>query len=144
MRPRQVLSLMLGLALACSSAPPAKHPAKTGDTVRYRLLLRSNPVSPSEAARCFFACQSVATPKGYVDCLSACPGFEITPGEYCSQTEVPPEAACLTLSKIKATREPPPGLVVLAVIGEVALVVGAASLCSISSTQCGMRVPPPQ
>ena len=34
-------------------------------------------------------------------------------------------------------------VVVLAIVGEVALVVGAASLCSISSTQCGMALPPP-
>jgi hypothetical protein len=43
---------------------------------------------------------------------------------------------------VSAKKELPPGLVVLAIVGEVALVVGAVSLCSISSSQCGLQVPP--
>jgi hypothetical protein len=122
---------------------PAK-PPKRPDTVRYRLLLRENPVSPQEASHCFAECQSTTTPKAYIECLSQCPGFETTDGEYCSNTEVPPVAACLTVRKIPVGKETPPGMIVLAVIGQVALVVGAASLCSISSSQCGMQLPPPQ
>jgi hypothetical protein len=143
MRPRQGLSLFLVVLLGCNSVP-AKHPKRQGDTIRYRLLLRENPVSPTDAAHCFAGCQSAETPNKYVDCLSACPGFETTPGEYCSNTDIPPEAACLTVRKVSAKKELPPGLVVLAVVGEVALVVGAASLCSISSTQCGWQMPPPK
>src|SRR5215213_6348048 len=135
MRLRQRLSLVLVGLLGCNSVPP-KAPKQEG-TVRYRLLLRENPVSPQEASHCFSQCQSATTPKAYVECLSACPGFEITDGEYCSKTEVPPVAACLTARKIPRAKETPPGLVVLAIVGEFALVVGAASLCSISSSQCG-------
>jgi hypothetical protein len=131
---------MLLAMLGCNSVP-AKAP-KRGETIRYRLRLRENPVSPREASLCYSACQSRGTPKAYVECLSACPGFETTPDEYCSKSEVPPVAACLTVRKIPATREPPPGLIVLAIIGEVALVIGAASLCNISSSQCGLQVPP--
>lgn len=143
MRPAQVVSGLLVLSVACNSVPP-KQPRREGETIRYRLLLRENPVSPNDAAHCFAGCQSADTPSKYVDCLSACPGFESTPGEYCSNTDVPPEAACLTVRTISAKKEPPPGMVVLAVVGEVALIVGAASLCSISSTQCGMQMPPPR
>jgi len=143
MRPGQAVSGLLVLLLACNHVPP-KQPKREGETIRYRLLLRNNPVSSADAAHCFAQCQSAETPNKYVDCLSACPGFETTPGEYCSNTDVPPEAACLTVRVISAKKEPPPGVVVLAIIGEVALVVGAASLCSISSTQCGMQMPPPR
>jgi len=143
MRPRQALVGVLGLLLACNSVPP-KAPKREGETIRYRLPLRGNAVSPPDAAHCFVACQSAETPNKYVDCLSECPGFEKTPGEYCSNTDIPPEAACLTVRTVSAKKEVPPGLVVLAVIGEVALVVGAASLCSISSTQCGLAMPPPK
>jgi hypothetical protein len=143
MRFRQGVGLvMVGLLVGCNGVP-AK-PPKRPDTVRYRLLLRENPVNPREASHCFAQCQSTTTPKAYVECLSQCPGFETTDGEYCSKTEVPPVAACLTVRKVPAGKETPPGMIVLAVIGQVALVVGAASLCSISSSQCGMQLPPPQ
>ena len=131
--------------IGCNSAP-AKHPSFDPDVIRYRLLLRDNPVSSTDAAHCFVACQSSETPNAYVDCLSTCPGFDKTPGVKCEATETPPEAACLTVRKVKMkNNEPPPGMVVLAIIGEIALVVGAASLCNISSTQCGIQqFPPPK
>jgi hypothetical protein len=141
MKAIRVVALPLALLLGCNSVT-VKHPKKTGETIRYRLLLRDNPVSPTDAAHCFSACQSTTTPNAYIDCLAQCPGFEKTPDEYCSNTEVPPVAACLTVTKIPAKSEPPPGAVVLAIIGGVALIVGAASLCSISSSQCGMYPPP--
>ena len=131
----------MGLLVGCNNAP-AKTPKRAGETIRYRLLLRQNPVSPADAAHCFSECQAAETPNKYVDCLSACPGFEKTPGEYCSNTDIPPEAACLTVRTVSAKKEVPPGLVVLAIVGEVALVVGAVSLCNISSSQCGLQVPP--
>jgi len=144
MRLRQVLAVVVAGLNGCNSAPP-KHPTFDPDVIRYRLLLRENPVSPTDAAHCFVGCQSAAAPNAYVDCLSACPGFEKTPGAHCEPTETPPEAACLNVQRVKFKNEPPPGMVVLAVIGEIALVVGAVSLCNISSTRCGMQqFPPPQ
>ena len=134
--------LLLGV-MGCNSAPP-KHPASQSNTVRYRLMLRNNPVSSSDAAHCFVACQSADTPNAYVDCLAACPGFEKTDGQACEKTDVPPEAACLTVHKISAKKEPPPGVVVLAIVGEIALVVAATSLCNVSSSQCGIALPPPR
>jgi hypothetical protein len=141
MKLRQWGLLFLGLLVGCNNVP-AKTPKREGETIRYRLLLRQNPVSPADAAHCFSECQSADTPNKYVDCLAACPGFEKTPGEYCSNTDIPPEAACLTVRTVSAKKELPPGLVVLAVVGEVALVVGAVSLCNISSSQCGLQMPP--
>ncbi len=130
--------------LGCNKVPP-KPPKRPGSTIRYRLLLRDNPVSPRDAMHCYAACQSATTPNQYVDCLAACPGFESTPDEYCSNSVVPPEAACLTVRKIPAKSEIPPGMVVLAIIGEIALVVGLASVCAnSSSTQCGGTFPPPR
>lgn len=143
MRSRQLLCVVVMTLVACNSVK-VQAPKKPGSTVRYRLLLRENPVSPSDAMHCFSGCQSAPTPNAYVDCLSQCPGFETTPDEYCSSTEVPPVAACLTVHKIPAKSEPPPGMVVLAIVGEVALVVGAATLCSISSSQCGFQMPAPR
>ena len=134
--------MLMALLLGCGNKS-AQTPKRGGDTVRYRLLLRDNPVNPAEASRCYGSCQSARTPKAYVECLSACPGFETTPGEYCSNTEVPPVAACLTARKIPLGKETPPGLVVLAVVGQFALVVGAAALCNVSSSQCGSQLPPP-
>jgi hypothetical protein len=133
--------LLMGL-FGCNSVPPK--PPKRDDTIRYRLLLRDNAVSPQDALHCYSECQSTRTPKQYIECLSKCPGWEETDGEYCSKSEVPPVAACLTVRKISAKKEPPPGMVVLAIVGEIALVVGAASLCNVSSSQCGLQMPPPQ
>lgn len=133
---------MFGL-LGCNS-PPKTAAKRPGDTVRYRLLLRENPVSPRDASICYGECQQASTPKRYVECLATCPGFETTPGEYCRQDEVPPVAACLTVRKIPAKSEPPPGLVVVAVIGAWALAIAATSLCTSSTAQCGMALPPPQ
>jgi hypothetical protein len=139
----RALAICLSGVLACNSVE-VKRPKRTGETVRYRLLLRENAVSPGDAMRCYSSCQSALTPDKYVECLSACPGFESTPDEYCSNTEVPPVAACLTVRKIPAKEAVPPGMVVLAIVGAVALVVGTASLCqSASPTMCG-RYPPPQ
>jgi hypothetical protein len=89
-------------------------------------------------------CQNIDTPKGYIDCLSECPGFEKTPGEYCRSDELPPETACITVKRIPAKSEPPPGYVVLAIVGEIALIVAAVSLCSAQTAHCGMyQYPPP-
>lgn len=139
--------IALGLAgvLACSSSTPK--PASAGNesgVVRYRLELRNNPVSAGDAFRCYGGCQSASSPQAYLDCLAACPGFEVTPGVRCSKEEVPPVAACLTVRKIPRQEPVPAGAVVLATVGAFLLVVGAASLCAASSSQCGyVSVPPP-
>jgi hypothetical protein len=143
MRMVRVVAVALGVLCACNNPKPL-HPKRSGETIRYRLLLRNNPVSSADAAHCFSACQSAGTPNEYVDCLSACPGFESTPGEYCSSTEVPPEAACITVIKIPAKAEVPPGLVALAIVGGYVLAVGASSLCRLSSTHCGVTLINPQ
>lgn len=145
MRRTGIVVLVSSLAAGCSGnrgrgAGSAR--SKVG-TTRYRLLLRENPVDPGEAFRCYGSCQSQPTPSGYVDCLSKCPGFEVTPDEYCSNTEVPPVAACLTVRKVPKTEKLDPGLVVLAVVGSFAIVVGAAALCSSSRSQCGTVPYPP-
>lgn len=107
------------------------------NTVRYRLLLRDNHVDKGEAFRCYGACQTQATPRAYVDCLTECPGFERDPGFMCAEYEVPPVAACLTVRKVKAQNELDPSLVILGKIGETALVIGLSSVCaSMSSPQC--------
>jgi hypothetical protein len=143
---RGSLSTVLVLALGCSNAPDRPRASEpkpgAGEVVRYRLELRHNKVSPGEAFRCYGGCQKQSTPGAYLECLAACPGFEITPGVGCAKYEVPPEAACLTVRKIPKATEPPPGVVVLAVIGSFLLVVGASSLCAASSSQCGYMVGP--
>jgi hypothetical protein len=137
------LSLLLGSA-GCNGQKRAQYVhARDPDTTRYRLLLRENPVDPSDAMHCYAACQPQPSPRGYLDCLRACPGFEITPQEYCAPDEVPPVAACFTARKIPAKTEPPPGMVVLEVIGTFAIVIAATSLCSSSAGRCGYDTFPP-
>jgi len=139
-----VLAAVVAGLMGCSSAP-VKHPTFDPDVIRYRLFLRNNPVSSTDAAHCYVDCQSASSPNAYVDCLSACPGFEKTPGAHCDASETPPEAVCLNVHRVKFKNEPPPGMIVLAVIGEVALVIGAAALCNVSSSQCGLQqFPPPK
>jgi hypothetical protein len=142
-RARAITACLVALAMVCcgpSSSRKRASAAKagtSGSVVRYRLLLRKNPVDPGEAFRCYGQCQDEVNPKAYLACLSACPGFEVTQGATCEKYEVPPDSACITARKIPASAEVPPGLVVLAVIGSVMVVVGAASLCALSSSQCG-------
>jgi hypothetical protein len=146
----RALAAILVAAVACGGRG-VNSPSTTGtnvnpNAIRYRLKLRHNPVDSGAAFRCYGACQEAPTPKEYVECLSACPGFEKTPGMECDPMETPPETACLTVRKVPLSKEPDPGLVVLAVIGQVALVVGAASVCKASSSRCQappLGMPPP-
>ncbi len=127
-----------------------KHERAAGRTydphsVRYRLRLHNNAVDPAGAFRCYGRCQSETTPNGYLECLSTCPGFERTLGVRCDSTEVPPETACITVRKLPADKETPPGMVVLGVIAGVAMVVALSSLCASSAQQCGYyQYPPPR
>lgn len=153
-RARAITASLVALAMACGGPASSRKRASAakagavGSVVRYRLLLRDNPVDPGEAFRCYGRCQDAVDPKAYLACLSECPGFEETHGATCAKYEVPPETACLTARQIPASSEVPPGLVVLAVIGTFMVVVGASSLCALSSSQCGgfatPRYPPPQ
>jgi hypothetical protein len=143
---RAVAVLTLATAVACTSTPARSQRVAGGfvippdpalNSMRYRLLLRENPVDPGEAFRCYGSCQPQTTPRGYLECLSACPGFEITDHEYCSKDDVPPFAACVSVRKIPVKEEVPAGLMVLAVVGGFVLAVAAQSLCTSSQNQCG-------
>jgi hypothetical protein len=134
------LSLFLALCLACSSGASAGKSANDltdPGAARYRLRLRHNAVDPGAAFRCYGQCQSQPSPVGYLQCLGQCPGFEITDGVRCADEDVPPIAACFTVRKVPKQSEPSKGWVVLAVLANVALIVGLASVCASSSSQCG-------
>ncbi len=137
---KQLTAALLAACVACGGSSNTRssgsHRSSDDDVIRYRLKLRHNPVDAGEAFRCYARCQSEPTPQGYFECLSRCPGFEVTPGAYCAKDEVPPVAACLTARKVRARQEVNAGLIVLAVIGEFLLIVATSSLCSSSSAQC--------
>jgi hypothetical protein len=133
--------LLVTSLLSCSGAgsagPKSAFELSDPEAVRYRLRLRENPVDPGQAFRCYGQCQSQSSPQGYLQCLTECPGFEITQGMRCDSHEVPPVAACFTARQVPLQSEPNAGWLVLAVIANVALVVTLASVCASSSSQCG-------
>jgi hypothetical protein len=137
--------LVLIAAVGCGGSGKSSNTAylRTDENVvRYKLPLRENPVDKHEASLCYADCQQQRDPGDYLECLSECPGFEVTVGETCGKNDVPPVAACLVVRKMKQTTEPDKtGLVVLGVVGSFVLVVTAASLCASSSTQCGYYEP---
>jgi hypothetical protein len=131
---------LVSVCLACGGATPRVETAddlEDPGAARYRLLLRENPVDSGQAFRCYGQCQAQTTPQGYLQCLSQCPGFDITQGVRCGSHEVPPIAACFTVRQIPKQSEPSPGWVVLAVVANMALIVTLASVCASSSSQCG-------
>jgi hypothetical protein len=147
---RHLRCVLLLQVLACSDQSWNASVVRAGrleqgdDVVRYRLLLRGNPVDPGEAFRCYGRCQAERTPTGYLACLGECPGFDVTPGAYCAKNEVPPVAACLVVRKVRnPSDELPTGLVVLGVVGTIALVVSVDTLCSSSPSMCGYYSYPP-
>jgi hypothetical protein len=146
--------MLVSACLTCSSTASPGRSADDLDepgVVRYRLLLRNNAVDPGQAFRCYGSCQSQRSPAGYLQCLTDCPGFEITPEIRCADTDVPPVSACFTVRRVPKQSEPPPGWVVLAIVANIALIVTLASVCASSSSQCGYGyyspyapgVPPP-
>jgi hypothetical protein len=143
----RAVALVLVAAVGCSgrgvNSPQTAGLHVAPGSIRYRLRLRHNPVDPGAAYRCFGSCQELRSPKAYVECLTACPGFEKTPGMECAPSETPPEAACVTVRKVPKATEPDPGLVVLGVLGEMLLVVGASTVCRASASGCGAPYPPP-
>jgi len=142
MRPRSArrAALLLVACQACASSSVHVQTAsdlQDPNAARYRLLLRENPVDPGQAFRCYGQCQAQTSPQGYLQCLAACPGFEVSQGMRCAERDVPPIAACFTVRQIPKQSEPEPGWVVLAVLANVALIVTLASVCASSSSQCG-------
>lgn len=143
---RSFLATVLLAYFALGSVGCAKHKEagtarRDANVVRYRLPLRENPVDRDAAFVCYGACQEEETPTGYLQCLSACPGFDMTPGVTCASYEVPPYAACITARKVDADAELKPGWVVLAVVAEVAIIVALSSVCASSSTGCASNNP---
>lgn len=140
-------AVLLVVVSACGGKPSARVPRRDPEVVRYRLLLRENPVDSAEAFRCYGACQEHDTPTGYVRCLEECPGFDITPGITCAGHEVPPAAACFTARKVSADDEIPPGYIVLSVMASVAVIVALSSVCNSTasagaSANCGWGYQP--
>jgi hypothetical protein len=156
---RRCISLLLSLSLGCASAytpkPQAAHHARPHkaartahagslDVVSYRLPLRDNPIDPGKAARCYGSCQALLKPPAYLDCMAACPGFEVSNGDVCDAGEVPPVTWCLTARKLPPGEKVEPGFVVLGIIAGVALVVSTAAMCASygSPGGCGGYPPP--
>ena len=142
----RLFALFTVLAVACGGRQAHDRAAgKVFDpnAVRYRLRLRDNPVDAGEAFRCYGGCQVLESPKDYVQCLSKCPGFEQTAGARCDATEIPPAAACVTVRRLPADAPIPRGMIVIAVVADVALVVALTSLCASSPTACGYYYPAP-
>lgn len=137
---RRALALLF--CAGCNSTYPAadsrgrSQTAASPEVTRLRLLLSNNPVDPGAAFRCHAACQQQQTPNGYLECLSACPGFEQTPGMACAPNEVPPLAACFTAQPAPVGAEPSKGSVVVAVLAGVPLVVGVSAVCASQTEPC--------
>lgn len=138
---------LLVVVSACGEKPSARVPRRDPEVVRYRLLLRENPVDSAEAFRCYGACQEHDTPTAYVHCLEDCPGFDVTHGITCGGYEVPPVAACFTARKVSTDDEIPPGYIVLSVMASVAVIVALSSVCNSTAnpgaTNCGLGYPLP-
>lgn len=136
------VAALLALCVGCGSNHPAaaspsvSNTTAPADVTRFRLLLSDNPVDPGAALRCHADCQDRATPDGYLECLSQCPGFERTPGVACTLNEVPPLAACFTARPAPLGAEPRTGSVVVAVIADIPLVVGLSAVCASQTEPC--------
>lgn len=137
---RRLVAAALVWSLGCGGGTPAASAPdvarQDAEVTRYRLLLRENPVDPGRAFRCYGACQAGETAEDYLQCLSECPGFEQTPGLACAPNEVPPLAACFTARPVPVGSEPKTGAVVIAVIADVAFVVGLTSICASQTEPC--------
>jgi hypothetical protein len=135
-------------ALSCASLPGTdigapSSPGGSPGLVRYRLLLRDNPVDRGRALHCYTDCQPRTTPEEYFGCLQGCPGFETTEGVACVAEEVPPIAACFTARQVAAASEPEPGSIVVGKFAGVPVSVALASVCVSSYRQCYVASPGP-
>jgi hypothetical protein len=123
---------------APAALPP---PLRVGGTIRYRLPLRDSP-DPPEALHCYAGCREAATEATYLDCLSQCPGFEVTADATCGPDDGTPRSVCLERHPRAPDREPnAAGGIVLVVLLNVALIVGLSQLCVRSASQCGYGYP---
>jgi hypothetical protein len=137
------LCLVWSCASGAGGAGPTQ-PAGGSELVRYRLLLRDNPVDAGGAFRCYTKCQPQTTPEGYLACLEACPGYETTRGVACTPEEVPPLAVCFTARPAPAQSEPEPGSILVGTLAGVPLMVGMSAVCASSHSQCYGVVPNPR
>jgi hypothetical protein len=108
----------------------------TNQPTRYRLLLANNPEDPAEALHCYGGCREASTEDAYIDCLSQCPGFEVTVGAKCGPEDGTPRSVCLNSIPPEPKREPNPGVVVAAVLLDFVLLFSLVSLCSAPNSQC--------
>ena len=135
---RALLAVMMVGSSLGGCGPSAREQARLAaqreaSSVRFRLLLRENPVDRTEAFRCYGRCRSAATPEAYLNCLAECPGFEITAGKTCKKYEVPPTAACVTGRRVSASEEPPLGMVVVRVAATSLVAVTNTALCTLKA-----------
>jgi hypothetical protein len=118
--------------VAASAAPQAKY---VRGAVRYRLPLHDNPVDRAEALRCYSSCRHAETEASYVECLSGCPGFEVTADLTCGPDDGLPNSVCLLTLPPEPKREADPVLVAGTVLG-FAMILSLPALCSASGSQC--------
>jgi hypothetical protein len=101
------------------------------------LRIHGNPVDQGEAFRCYSGCRQAPTEMTYLACLSQCPGFEADAGLACGPDEGIPNSVCIVRRPFEPKNEPPPGVIVAAVLLNVVLLFSLASLCNSSASQCG-------
>ncbi len=118
------------------ASPPAVSPPVRGAQVRYRLALNGESEHPAEALRCYSGCRRAATEEIYLACLRDCPGFEATAGASCGPDDGIPRSVCLEQRPPGQKSEPDPGVIVAAVILNVALIFSLASVCSANNVRC--------
>jgi hypothetical protein len=118
-----------------ASRPVASAPVYVNGAVRYRLPLHDNPVSGFEALRCYSGCRQAATEATYIECLSVCPGFEVTRGFTCGADDGLPNSVCLVSLPPERKRETDPVMVAGMVLG-FALILSLPAICSASGSQC--------
>lgn len=110
--------------------------AKARGVVRYRLRIHDNPVDSAEALRCYSGCREAPTEATYLECLSKCPGFEVDAGVTCGPDEGIPLSVCIDRRPMAPRNEPTPGVIVAAVLLDIALLFSLSSLCNASASQC--------
>ncbi len=125
-------------APATPASPPSPAAiAKGRGVVRYRLRIHDNPVDSAEAFRCYGVCKDAATEATYLECLGQCPGFEVAAGVTCGPDEGIPLSVCIDRRPTAPRQEPTPGLIVVAMLLDIAVLFSLSSLCNASASQCG-------
>jgi hypothetical protein len=104
--------------------------------MRYRLALNGESEDPAEALRCYSGCRLAETEDAYLECLRACPGFEVAAGASCGPDDGLPRSVCVERRPPGRGREPDPGFIAAAVILNMVLIFSLVSVCSSSNVQC--------